>query len=400
MTSPNDILSPIFDWINRVETNELVALVGLASIVITALSNMFPALLRMYFSRLKKPTHAAQVFATYADPIALATADLFWRLREVLVEERSDFLTRRTATAKNETYNYQSTLFRLAALLGWLRAYQLELHHFSLNDSTGVKSLRTNINRLQDALSNGVAIEHRRIMSVFSLCEIAPPAKTETLHLLGAKLSSAYKRYQLQLQTTESNSQESIDAANRNLSEEIYELIRDYESYPKIENRIDQIVKELDITEEWLNRDYQAGIGDMMICETSGGARRFDVIGYGEFEELTKSGQENTKKWMHRLQAIFRDLDTSASQSDARVQMLEDVLQTIATLLLSVSKLDDHRSIVEKSTVRRARHIQYCTNWRKTCPGPALIENSLRSQIRSRVIAGILCRNMEPSSVS
>ena len=39
----------------------------------------------------------------------------------------------------------------------------------------------------------------------------------------------------------------------------------------------------------WIYRDWQQAIGDVMIRDIKGPVRRFDIIGYGEFEALLRS---------------------------------------------------------------------------------------------------------------
>src|SRR5262249_42045754 len=45
-------------------------------------------------------------------------------------------------------------------------------------------------------------------------------------------------------------------------------------------------VRQIAIREAWLYRDWQSAIGDVMIRETSASPRRFDVVGFGDFEAM------------------------------------------------------------------------------------------------------------------
>ena len=113
-------------------------------------------------------------------------------------------------------------------------------------------------------------------------------------------------------------------------------------------------------------RDFQSGIGDMMICEISGANRRFDVVGFKGFERLLNSDEAETKRWIHRLVRVFDGLDTSgADKFDARVVMLEHTLLATIDVLIALTEIDKGRTAFAEETLREAKRIKVDRSWRK-----------------------------------
>lgn len=95
--------------------------------------------------------------------------------------------------------------------------------------------------------------------------------------------------------------------------------------------RADQAGVFLGIKEAYIYRDWQAAIGDLMITETSGGLRRFSIMGFGEFEDRylrahRENGEEGERRWFTRLEALFHDLDMGKTgMFDARREQLKNL---------------------------------------------------------------------------
>jgi hypothetical protein len=83
---------------------------------------------------------------------------------------------------------------------------------------------------------------------------------------------------------------------------------------PVVDATIKQASAILGIREAYVYRDWQSAIGDMMILEVAGGVRRFEVLGYGAFEDRylrARSADHNDfdRRWFDRLERPFHDLD-------------------------------------------------------------------------------------------
>ena len=111
-------------------------------------------------------------------------------------------------------------------------------------------------------------------------------------------------------------------------------------------------IQELSRKESWLYRDWQAGIGDLMIIKIDHSARNFAVIGFKEFETFILSGTDEQKRWVDRLNKLFDNLDVSgADRYDARVQQLWNTMVATAKLVKTLAKVKTRQHIVSKDTI-------------------------------------------------
>jgi hypothetical protein len=93
----------------------------------------------------------------------------------------------------------------------------------------------------------------------------------------------------------------------------------------------------------------------MMIEEVSGSSRRFDVIGFGAFESIWLSEEDQNKKiWLSRLNGIIDDLDVSITH-DCRVRQLKKVLETTAQLVRALASISTSREIISDATLGVAK---------------------------------------------
>ena len=134
-----------------------------------------------------------------------------------------------------------------------------------------------------------------------------------------------------------------------------------------IEETVNQATHSLSIREAWLYRDFQSAIGDLMINEVTGGSRRFEVVGFAEFEEFLLSERPDMRRWMERLNRTIDGLGVSgADRFDARVGMLEDTLLATIDLLRSLCEIDPKRGIVSDLLLEKAGDLKSDTSWRNS----------------------------------
>lgn len=105
----------------------------------------------------------------------------------------------------------------------------------------------------------------------------------------------------------------------------------------------------ISLREAWLYRDWQSGVGDTMIDQATAGGRRYDIIGFRDFELLNDQRSDRSNIWISRMEEIFEDLDTTvASRFDVRLDQLQNTLQALATLNLNLVKMTPKRSCTTK----------------------------------------------------
>ena len=107
----------------------------------------------------------------YRDPIILAATELAQRLNEILKQYPTDFLDRavligtpaRTHGSHRDAYfqryKCQSTIYRLAAVLGWLELYRQELVFMDAETQKAERSIERCLHALREDLADGTLNE-------------------------------------------------------------------------------------------------------------------------------------------------------------------------------------------------------------------------------------------------
>ena len=195
------------EWFNSLNSNIAVVVVGVAAALIGAGSNIICGIVRDRSSRRQDKRKAFQVYRSYANPIALAASSLFWRLHELVVDERNDFLIASRRIGEFDDYKYNSTLYRLAALIAWLRAYRRELVHFSLDDPKNLHILRDAINELESVLADGTSVERQRLNLICEVWSAELPSTQKQREACGRHLDTQHR---IELSRLSSNSAQQL----------------------------------------------------------------------------------------------------------------------------------------------------------------------------------------------
>jgi hypothetical protein len=115
-----------------------------------------------------------QIEQSYFAPLSASAEKLIWRMSEILMDQRPHFLMLKTNPKDYNRYKRLSTLYRIAALLGWIRAINLELSALPRGGFGATSSVIEALSKVQSALADGLGVEERRIRrsarSVESMC--------------------------------------------------------------------------------------------------------------------------------------------------------------------------------------------------------------------------------------
>ena len=96
-------------------------------------------------------------------------------------------------------------------------------------------------------------------------------------------------------------------------------------------NHLSAAIAYLGIREAYIYRDWQEGIGDLMIRPARVGERHFEVVGYREFESICRD--DGNADWISRLSRLFENLDFSrVDHWDARQQQLRALKEACTAL--------------------------------------------------------------------
>ncbi|MFE2159902.1 hypothetical protein ACFW9M_19045 [Streptomyces lydicus] len=299
-------------------------------------------------------------FEKYAQPIAASCSDLFWRLRELFSQQRTYLKGHEQRTAF-EHYKALSTLYRIAGVIGWIRALRRELVYIPGSDFRNVKALDSALQAFSSALADGGHVEVRRLKALMRAFGVDVHVSDDRIARSGSVLHCQVDQY---LHDREVVSPEQLTRAQqieltRHLSQRLSESLGcDQVTHEKIERHIDSAIESLTVREAYVYRDWQSAIGDLMLREAHAGQRQLEVIGFREFESICRQGQEEEKVWLRRLNAVIDDLDTSDDQEkDARITQLREVYMATAELISTIDQSKAMKSRISDATRAAAREV-------------------------------------------
>jgi hypothetical protein len=309
-----------------------------------------------------------EVYARYADPLASAAVSLMWRLNEALNQPgRGRFLlVKGIPSARNRfstfgAYKKTSTLYRLAVLLGWLRACRREFSYLKLAHQEANKAIDDSIAEFEKALADGPQVELERFQQLCDLWRVQVPKDTHVNSTVPVDLEASVASF---LETSELDGLNALDQTQRRkLCEDSASLICSRLNVNGISSTVldqtwGQAFEIIAVREAWVYRDWQSAIGDLMIRKAEQSDRRFDVIGFSEFEAICTEGTDDQRKWVNRLSAIFDEIDVAVTNRfDHRPKQLKAVLRATAILVKALAGSNAPTQQVSSKSLDLARSL-------------------------------------------
>lgn len=113
-----------------------------------------------------------------------------------------------------------------------------------------------------------------------------------------------------------------------------------------IKEKLQTAINEISRNYCWIYRDWQTAIGELMIKEVINANRRFDVIGFGEFQII-----HGKNEFIDKVDILFSSLDVSIDDRfDARVKQLKNVFCSCIGIIESLKEhLKKHETITDDS---------------------------------------------------
>ncbi len=318
-------------------------------------------IIKLWFDRQKLKKDELIIFRQYADPLSNATMSLLWRLNEIFEQKHKSSYLYVKYTTNYAIYKRISTVYRLASLLGWLRAFQKELALLKTKNYNELQEIKNSINEFNVALADGAHIEHERLKSFLELWRFNLK-NCSVDNVVASSINSEIKDFISKKGFT--NALELTDEDKFILTKHISNEITD--SY-KVNKVSDDIIKQTtaqamqlcSLKESWIYRDWQDAIGDMMLKESKNEIRKYDVVGFYEFSNMIKSKNNETIEWIARIENIFYDLDvTGANKADMRLEQLSQLVKSTSKLMLSLTANDKQRKVLMSKTIDLANKLK------------------------------------------
>lgn len=335
--------------------------------VIGALSALIITIVKDYlFERLKerrvRQRSEAEVYRQYLAPLCEACEKVAWRSKEIFVDKRHAFLKTSTLPLDFNAYKRDSTLYRIATVIGWIRSMKLELSSLPRTSASFTAPISKEIAAFQSALADGPHVEIHRLTKLCAIWHI------DISGLSAERQADLAMRFEVEVYAAAGDRLKSDPNSLRNLGEnEKLQLCRRLSTYlseqiglrPEavvLEGTVEQAIAGLSYREALLYRDWQDALGDAMIERDPDSSRRFRIIGYQKFTELLSS--DTPAPWIKVLSKSIDDIDfDEVDPSDFRSQQLRDLAGAIASILIGVAATKD-AALLDKACLGAATAIK------------------------------------------
>ena len=174
----------ILAWFNQLPSASQAALIGTCvDALVGAIATLLTGILRDFVAKWWSDHRDSQrssddIYRGYAEPLAAAATSLMWRLLEVFGSDgRGSFLVASEPRTVFEDYKLRSTYYRLAALLGWIRALRRELSFLRLAGKRRIEIIDDAIEQLERSLADGHHVEIKRLEGLLHLWQIPPSSE-------------------------------------------------------------------------------------------------------------------------------------------------------------------------------------------------------------------------------
>jgi hypothetical protein len=345
------------EWFNSLDYRVQAAIIGaIVSILAIFIKDYFFAKIN---ERQKVRQSKLTTLKLYSNPMIRANETLCWRLKEIL-ENRGAFLLNPDSVNEFFEYKYKSTLYRLSALIGWVRAIYREFAYIETSKRATNREIEDAFIEFQSALADG---QHTELSILNGL--------TKYWNIDVSKLSNDDKaKLAIKIEDIIYNKVDTkkVFIANKLSKEEqtsllceILDCICDFAECKRINNDFlqESLVKsinEISRIEAWIYRDWQIAIGDFMLKEMHNAPRRYDIMGYGEFEEFFK--KEN--QWILRLKRVFDNLNVEVDDRlDARIGQLKRIYKASLQLLIVFNKVNKDQETISETSIKKLNEFSH-----------------------------------------
>jgi hypothetical protein len=273
----------------------------------------------------------------YSDPLKDAVTSLRHRLNEIVDQKQARYLLAGAPNTSFHEYKRTSTLYRIAAVLGWIRAIRRERSFLDPQQLSASHEMQA-IDAFEKALADGQHVELQRLDELailWRVSTIAPPRKGPIASLIDGERADF-------LAMKGAPTASSLSEQDRlELAERCAAIIRQEAGVDIpcdiVAANTKQSTVIFGIKESYIYRDWQAAIGNLMLQEDKRGARHFSVIGFGAFEDMVfqarKDNPSDVARWISRLQRLIFDRDmTRVGMFDARIEQLRRIYDSVGKL--------------------------------------------------------------------
>lgn len=316
----------------------------LANGVITLIAALMALVVKEWFDNRRAATQRERELLdtakVYADPLLRSLTSLVYRLHNIF-DGNDRFLIEESP--QNEYYHYlfRSTLYRLCAVLGWLRAVNREMAGIETSNQEEYARISQAIHEFEETLVKSRFLAKSRLRFLLRLWHIDSEALVDVdWRELAAAIDELVWNA---LHGNNANfAYELPEEQQKQLLHKVVQLIAtnamiEEFDFDIVNRKPQSSIQAISRVESWLYRDWQAAIGDMMLAPSRHNERRFEVIGYSRFEDMYLdhlAADKPENRWLMRVERLFRNLDLNRSEVfDARGRQLRHICSAAVCLV-------------------------------------------------------------------
>lgn len=334
------------------------------SSLLSAIIALTVVFLNRLFEKRKSKKEKYDTVKKYANPIIFASEQLAWRLKEIL-EFNGVYLMPNAPMNGFFKYKFDSTVYRLNAVLGWIQAAKKEQSYIEGTKIKHHEKIQLTIHEFQRRLADGSHVEVSILGDLGRLFNLdLKELKENRKALIGVKLEKVVFEY------IPDNVKKNVGNLPNEKQIEMLQRIMDFICIETNQTKIkkDVIIENRatainEISREfcWIYRDWQSAIGDVMIKEIKDANRRFDVIGFPEFQLI-----HTENDWLKKTDDLFSNLDVSVDDRfDSRVQQLKQVFDSTIELIATFREIVKKQESISDSSFNALNDFNEKLNMRK-----------------------------------
>lgn len=331
----------------------LTTIVGIVTGLILAFVSSY--VIPLLITKREKAERKRDIYERYAQPLAADSANLLWRFNEILFGQRAHYLREDAPATPYNEYKVISTCYRIAVLLGWIRAIRLEQSYLLFGDEATFDQVREAVTSIEIALADSPPVEIETVNKLARLWGIELPSESEKVNCIAAEVSAELQhllaecrltRYEQFVELEESQRRRIVRIVADAITRKIH---RQPLAEPHISETCAEALAYITVKQAWIYREWQQAIGNLMIREVTGAVRRFDIVGYEDFEKTVRDGESEKRVLLMRLRDMVVGIDLARpAAADYRLTQLRLLASAVARLICAIEKIQFDRKILDE----------------------------------------------------
>lgn len=318
--------------------------------IIAASAAVFTVALKEALDWLKNKWQQEQKLSDYAKPFSVKANELFWRLNEIVVMKRHQYLSNSGNGIEFYDYKLSSSVYRLNCFLAQLKIIGDEVNHLKKPKEKN-RAIMEAANSVQKSLADGHHVEEMVLRKM--LDEYATKSLTEIeigkllpefgTHLQVLLSGQGVKRLNDLRRIDETEAVGFLEGVRSYFETKGINCSSGHPSDPR------GLLASIAYREYYLYRDWQNAIAATMISDDA-------IMDYGKFEKIFKDSDDPDHEIISRAKNLFLDIDPNDSR-DLRVGQIKNTLGDLALLLEKLKAGFPECDIPEHNHLTIARNV-------------------------------------------